>query len=274
VCTGHRTGKRAAQRVPARKEAAMAKTKRLVTVTAGRLVHAVCYTQAMPFDTQKERRAKNKCSTEGRKRLNFIHTYQQCQLWLAANFYSNDLFITLSYSDEHLPSKRKDADKLLSKFLRQLRDFRIAVGDTLKYIRCTHELAGDDGRRLHHHIVINAGEAQRDFELIRSLWVWGDNIDISAIHFSGHYEQDDFLELAQYLTRERNPAAPPTTVGARSWSKSRNLIKPERKSIPVDENYTVDAPPGSFILESDERRNEYGTFKYIKYLLPKRHRRE
>jgi len=224
----------------------------------------------MPYDPPAARRAKQKCSSEARRLMNFNCTWQKCQLMAAANFTSGDLFVTLTYGDGSLPVSRRAADSLLSKFLRQLRSSRRSSGSDLKYIRCTHELAGDGGRRLHHHIVINSVDAQSDWEQILSLWPHGMNVDIRRISGSGHYVHDDFMELAQYLTRERHPSAALTAVGARSWSCSRNLKKPVRSSVMVEDNVTVEAPPGSFVLDTDERRNEWGTYKYIKYLLPDR----
>jgi len=247
----------------------MAKTKRLVTITAGRLVFALCYTQAMSYDTPKDRSKKTKHSSEARRRINFRYAYQKCQLKLATNFCKNDWYITLTYDDAHLPGKRKAADKLVGKFLRQLKEARKKTGDVLKWIRSTHELAGEDGRRLHHHIVLNAVNEYTDIEQIESLWTYG-NVHIQRIGQSEHYLNEDFLELAMYLTGERNPDKTGTTPGSRSWSGSHNLSKPIRESILVEETMTVEAPPGAYILDTDERRNEYGTFKYIKYLLPER----
>jgi len=248
----------------------MRKTKRLTKVTAGRLVFCVCYTQAMPSDSAKTRAEKTKCSSAARKRLNFVHSYEKLQLWLASNFTRSDLYVTLSYSDECLPPGRKAADKVLAKFLRRLGACRKAAGEELKYIKCTQELMDDGSRRLHHHLVINAGDERRDFDLIRSLWEHGDNIDISLVCNSEHYLHDDFLELAMYLARERSPDSPLTSVGRRSWSGSRNLKRWTRESEMVDESATVVAPPGAFILDSDEKQNEFGYFKFLKYLLPER----
>jgi len=248
----------------------MGKTKRLVTLTAGRLVHAVCYTQAMPVDGPRERAKKAQFSSEARKRMNFRCSYEKLQLLTAANFCKRDLFVTLSYDDAHLPASRKAADAEAARFLRRFGDARRRAGEPFKYIRSTQELTDDGGRRLHHHLVINAGAERRDYELIRSLWCCGGNIGIQQICASDHYQHDDFFELAKYLARERDPDAPLTAVGARSWSGSRNLDKPVRESALVDGNLTVEAPPGAFVLDTDERRNEFGTFKYIKYLLPER----
>jgi hypothetical protein len=224
----------------------------------------------MPYDDNVVRRGKHKLSTEARRRINFRCSWEKLMLLLATNFVRNDLYITLTYDDLYLPQSRKAADALLTKFLKSLRRQRMISGDTFYYIKSTHELAGDGERRLHHHVVINATTESRDYETVLSMWPWGSNVDISRISRSEHYIHDDFMELAKYMARERNPDAPYTTVGARSWSGSRNLKKPVRESELVEENITIEAPPGAHILESDELRNEYGTFRYLKYLLPEK----
>ncbi len=256
----------------------MAKTKRLITVTAGRLVFSVCYSQALASDSPQERAAKSKCSSAARKRMNFNTSWQKLQLLLATNFTRRDLYITLTYSDDCLPKSRRDAQLILARFIKQLRAQRRADGEDLRYIYSTQELLDDGGRRLHHHMVVNATIGKRDYELIRSLWKYGDNIEIDAIGDTEYYQYDDFLELACYLARERNPDAPPTAVGARGWTPSTNLKKPKRESVMVEDNITVTAPPGAYVLDTDEKQNEYGYYKYIKYLLPapkqKRQRRK
>jgi len=239
-------------------------------MTAGRLVFYLIYTQAMVWDPPAVRAQKSKISSEGRKKLNFRASWQKLQLLIAANFSKYDLYVTLTYDDAHLPPNRKGADKLASKFLRQLASVRRHAGERLKYVKATHELLDDGGRRLHHHIVINACDVGRDYDLIRSLWSHGVNIDIRPIGGTSYYQRDDFLELSMYLARERDPGRAPVSLGSRSWSCSRGLSKPIRESELVDEGLTVEAPPGAYVLDIDEKRNEYGSFKYIKFLLPER----
>ena len=246
----------------------MAKTKRVIRITAGRLVSIVEYNQAMPYDPPEVRAKKSKHSSLARQKINYRLCYQTCQLFLAANFYRGDLYVTLPYSDDWLPMTRKAANALLAKFIKNLRLARKLTGDTLTYIYSTHELTGDGGRRYHHHLVINAGAERGDYETIKSLWPYGDNVEISKICDTEHYRHDDFLELAMYLTREKNPDAPLTAVGARGWTGSRNLKKPVRHTELVDENLTITIPPNAFIIESEEKVNEFGAFKYIRYLLP------
>jgi len=246
----------------------MGKSKRLITVTAGRLVYCVCYTQALATDSEKVRAAKNKCSSLARQKLNFNAAYKKLQLLICANFNRHDLWITFGFDDVHLPPNRKEAKKIIQKFMDRLRDARSADGEILKYVYAPHELQDDGSRRLHFHLIINATPGQKDYEMIRSLWEWGSNIEIDPLSETAYYHNDDFLEIAQYMVRERDPDAPLTAVGDKGFVGSRNLLKPQRDSDMVEDNLTVMAPPGAYIIDTDEKQNEYGHYKYISYLLP------
>lgn len=241
--------------------------KRIKTVRAGRLVFGVCYSQALAGETAKARAAKSKCSTQARRALNFRAAWQKLRLILAANFGRGDLWITLTYDDDHLPDNRREAKKRMQLFLDRLRAVRKQAGEALKYVYVTEELLDDGGRRLHHHMVMNAGTARRDFELIRSLWTDGSNIEIRRLCEHELYS-DDFLELAQYMCKERNPDAKVYNVGDKCWVSSRNLVRPETNSELVSDNVTIVAPPGARILDQDHKQNEYGSFDYIVYILP------
>ena len=248
----------------------MAKSNRLIKVTAGRLVYAVCYTQAIGGDSPKTRAAKNKCSSLARQKVNFNCAWKKCQLMMATNFSRRDLYITFGFDDNHLPPTRKDGKKIIQKFMDRMRAARRVNGEELKYMYAPHELQDDGSRRLHFHLLVNATEGQKDFELIRSLWEWGDNIEIIQVCDSEHYHNDDFLELAQYFMRERNPDAPLTAVGDKGFVGSRNLSKPTRESELVDDSLTISSPPGAIILDTDCKQNEYGSYRYISYLLPEK----
>lgn len=239
-------------------------------MTAGRLVYGVCYTQAMAADSPRERAEKAKCSSAARQKLNFKAMWKQLQLLLCANFKRHDLWITLGFDDAHLPTNRKACKKIMARFMDRLRARRRADGEELRYVYAIHELQDDGSRRYHFHMVINATSGRADYELIRSLWEWGDNIEISQLSDSEHYGRDDFMEIAQYMVRERNPDADSKViaVGDKGYVGSRNLAKPVRESQLVDDNVTITAPPGAVILDRDERQNGYGCYTYISYLLP------
>lgn len=241
--------------------------KRIKTVRAGRLVIGVCYSQTTAADTQKARAAKSRCSSMARKALNFRAAWQKLRLLLCANVDRGDLWITLGYDDDHLPANRREAKAKMQQLIDRLRIERRKAGEELLYFWNTEELQDDGSRRLHHHLILRAGQQRRDYELIRSLWTCGSNIEIRKL---GEHElySDDFLELAQYFCKERNPDAKAYNVGDKCWVASRNLVRPETKSELVPDNVTIAAPPGARVLDSDHKQNEFGSFDFIVYLLP------
>ena len=238
----------------------MAKSKRLTQIRAGRLVSAVLYTQPMASDEPTVRAAKSKVSSAARQRLNRRASWQKLEGLMAANFDTADLFVTLTYRDESLPPTREAALRCLARFLDALRKQRAARGLSLAYIKNVEHIT-DEGEvgRWHHHLVINS--TGQDYEEIRALWSrWGDNVDFEQLLADG----EDYASRARYMCKERQP------TGRQAWTPSRNLARPQRESELVDDSLTLDAPPGAVILERDQQTNGWGTYVYIKYLLPKR----
>ena len=233
-------------------------------VKAGRLVYGVCYSQPMAHDTPKERAAKTKCSTAARQRLNFRAAWQKLELEIAANFGREDWFITLTYDDENIPLQRDFALCRLSAFIRKVRAQRKQQGEDLKYIHTTEELPDEPGgeKRLHHHMIINAGT--NDKELFESLWTYG-LVHITPLLTASN---DSYEARARYMVKERQPGAYGRKTGLRSWTPSRNLEKPKTTSELVPANVAITAPPGAYILDRHEETNYFGTYSYIKYLLP------
>ena len=140
-------------------------------------------------------------------------------------------------------------------FIKALREHRKARGQELKYIYTTEEKHGE--ARLHHHLVINSTGA--DIEVIRSLWPYGDVVDMEYVG------QRDYETLALYLTKESVTGRP---VGAQMWTASRNLKKPVVRSEYVPNDTMLAVPIGCHIIEKEERVTEFGSYCYIKYRLP------
>jgi len=93
------------------------------------------------------------------------------------------------------------------------------------------------------------------------LWISGSSVDIGRIDTHG------YTELAQYLTKEAREDGSPN--GARTWVPSMGLVHPQRESEWVDDNLTLVAPPGAIVLDADSATmNAFGSYTYIKYLLP------
>ena len=235
-------------------------SKRIKTITGGRLVAGVCYTVGTIRDGAEERTAKSRMSAEAQEHINLRRAWQKLEMLLAANYGPRDLHIVFTYDDDHLPSSRDEANKRLRKMLPQLRKHRKARDQPTKYIYVTEQLSSEGGR-LHHHMVLNG--TGNDIEVLRSLWPYG-QVELERLDVWQGYEA-----LAKYLTKEPREAGR-AEAGARSWTPSVGLNKPEAETETASDHVTLSAPPGAIILARRENHNEYGDYLYIKYLMPEK----
>ena len=227
--------------------------KRHKLIRAGNLVSEVIYTAPQPRDSARVRAEKSKATTEAQKRVNMKTARRKMEMRIAANFDAGDLFVTLTFDNEHLPPKRDGAIDRMRAFLRLLRAARKARGDDLRYI---YVLEGQHGKaRLHFHIFINA-TGPHDSEDIKSLWAYGEDVDIK------HIERDGYFALAEYVTKERKP------VGARSWVCSLNLKQPVIETSFVSDSARLQVTHGAFVIEREEKETGEAGFQYVKYWLP------
>ena len=234
----------------------MATTKTKKIIHAGALVVEAVYPRCSRSDSPKVRGAKQKASSAAQQRMNNIYSYQKLELMLAANFRPGDLVITLTSDDGHLPKDRKQAVLQLKYFRSQLVKLRKDAGQDLLMIWSTEHKHGDG--RWHHHIVINStGE---DYEAIRRLWIYGDNIEIKPLRVDS---EKNYASLARYMAKEEREK-----LGLRSWSYTRNCRKPEVETFAVEADTQLQAPKGSTVLEEHSERTEFASYKVIKYLAP------
>lgn len=235
----------------------MAKERRKIII-AGRMWMAVQYSTIHTQNQAAKREARLQISTPARESLNAKLSWQKLMLVLAANFTRRDLVVTLTYRDGCLPLHREDANRILSNFIKALRNDRRARGIPAVYVRITEGY--HSGGRLHHHLIINStGE---DFDLIRQLWhKHGDNVGFEQFGLDGPER------WAKYLTKEPREKGR-RHVGDRTWTTSRGMKKPETYYCYVSENEALLPPKGSKITDKTECSNSYGRFCHMMALLP------
>lgn len=234
----------------------MAKNKTKKIIHAGALVVEAIYPRVTVKDSNKVRAAKKKASSEAQKRMNRIYSYQKLELLLAANFVPGDLVITLTCDNDHLPTTKKEAVSQLKYFRQKLSAMRKKKGQELVAVWCTEHKHGDG--RWHHHMVINA--TGDDFDAIRKLWIYGDNVEITKLRIEG---DKNYESLARYMAKEE-----PEKLGQRSWSYTRNCNKPEIETFRVEDDTQIQAPSGATVLSEVSERTADSYYKIIKYLEP------
>lgn len=231
--------------------------KRRKTIRAGRLVWDITYTVPRPNANTAQRKRIREVTEEQIQRTNANTAQRKLEMLMATNFDDTDLVLTVTYRDADLPDSADVTRKHLGKVFSQMRAYRKARGlPDLKYIYVLEGRHGD--HRPHAHIIINA--AGGDLELMRSLWIWGDDIQLNYIRERGY---DGW---AGYLTKERREAS---LNGKKQFVGSRNLARPVTTYAWVDDGTTVDAPPGAQVLDEGGGRNEIASCRFVKYLMPK-----
>lgn len=231
--------------------------KRRKTIRAGRLVWDIAYTVPRPNASKQERKRIREVTEEQIQRTNANTAQRKLEMLMATNFDEGDLVLTVTYRDADLPDSADVTRKHLGKVFAQMRAYRKARGlPDLKYIYVLEGRHGD--HRPHAHIIINA--AGGDLELMRSLWIWGDDIQLNYIRERGY---DGW---AGYLTKERREAS---LNGKKQFVGSRNLARPVTTYAWVDDGTTVDVPPGAQVLDEGGGRNEIASCRFVKYLMPK-----
>lgn len=229
--------------------------KRYKEERAGRLVRCVCYTAPLPRDNEKTRAEKSKITSAARAKINLRYSWQKCRLKLAANFEAGDLFVTLTYDNDHLPANRQEAVRCIRKWIKSVRTEYRRYDVKLKYLYCTESRHGEG--RYHHHVVMNRTE--RADEVLQALWSYG-FVHIQSIDDQG------FEELSRYFTKEAADSG--RKVGQRAWTASLNLKEPEVTSMFVPDNFSLSLPPGCRLIENPTMRNYFGEYAYLEYLTP------
>lgn len=231
--------------------------KRRKTIRAGRLVWDITYTVPRPNANTAQRKRIREVTEEQIQRTNANTAQRKLEMLMATNFDEGDLVLTVTYRDADLPDSADVTRKHLGKVFAQMRAYRKARGlPDLKYIYVLEGRHGD--HRPHAHIIVNATGG--DLELMRSLWIWGDDIQLNYIRERGY---DGW---AGYLTKERREAS---LNGKKQFVGSRNLARPVTTYEWVDDGTTVDAPPGAQVLDEGGGRNEIASCRFVKYLMPK-----
>lgn len=240
----------------------MAKNKTRKIITAGLLVVEAIYPRVDRRDKERVRAAKHKASSEAQKRMNAIHSFQKLELGLAANYRAGDLWVTVTYDDEHLPRTRSEAKRRFAYFLQKLNAERRKRGqEAIVFWNSEHKHKHEDywqDRRWHHHFALNA--TGDDYDLIRRLWTYGSNIEIRKLKLDKDYT---FEALARYMCKEA-----PDKVGQHCWSCTRNAKKPEVETVRVEDDAQLQIPRGALKLMNESGEGIYAKWRVIKYLAP------
>ena len=255
----------------------MAKT--LKRIDAGGIQIAALYKRCSPQDSERQRAAKRQASSAAQRRMNQIYSYQKLELMLAKNFPrpGTGLWVTLTHDDAHMPGSRKETQLRFKYFMQKLRAARKAAGLKEPVVFWAPEILTSESGRWHQHVVMDS--TGRDYELIRSCWIYGSEIEIRKLGLPEPGEDlpkwwdpdtdepgNYFRMVAKYMTKElRECQEYETKPGLHGWSCTRNARRPELDTMTVPDDYELTAPEGCTVMLDDSHSTEWSSYRVIKY---------
>ena len=197
-------------------------------------------------ETGKE---KKKGSSQKQKNLNDKNSKRRFVQIANSNFNEEDLHISATYNEAHLPTTLEEAEKNVHNYLNRVkRRMKKVTGQDLKYMLVTEytpqeqegqltleglEDKGTKAVRIHHHIIINGGLSREDLELMWSTTRinWNKAQDpkyrrevdfIGFVNCDRLQPNENGIEgLVNYINKRKK--------GCKKWSGSQNLKKPKVK---------------------------------------------
>lgn len=157
-----------------------------------------------------------KDNSKAQKNLNDKNARKYLTRLLNTNFSTNDIWITLTYTDENIPSDIEEAIKNVNNYIRRINYERKKKGlPNAKYIYVTEWIEGKDNKkatRCHHHLVM---DGMLDMDNIESKWKLGKRNETRRL------DKDEYglTGMAEYITKEPQ--------GKKRWCSSMNLEQPK-----------------------------------------------
>lgn len=163
-----------------------------------------------------KRAKKEKDIRQSQTNLNDKNTKKHLIRLVNTNFTKQDIWITLTYQNGHLPADIEQAKKDMQNYIRRLKRY-IKKNELpeLKYVYVTEYQDADNKKkkRVHHHMICNFA----DRDVAEELWNGGGRTQTRRL------QPDDFgfEGLARYIAKDKSE----TTI--KRYTPSRNLKQPK-----------------------------------------------
>ncbi len=200
------------------------------------------------YNVQAQRNLKDKAARKN------------CERLINANFTSQDIWITLTYTDRNLPKSMEEALENMQRYIKRINYRRKKKGmGPARYIYVT-EWSKDEKNsiRCHHHVVMDGDLTMDEVEKV---WKLGRRNETRRLD----YDENGLSGLARYITKDPQ--------GKKRWCASKNLKKPKerknhqqfgpKKVEKMARSYEdavkmiKDAAPGCWFKSLDTRYNEF-----------------
>lgn len=188
-------------------------------------------------------------SSEAKIKRNEQEAVKQLARIINCNFQKGDLFITLKYIDDKLPSEYEHHRKVGAEFIRKLRNAeKKAEREMGIYIMVNANWSPKRNApaRLHHHLIIK----DTSIDTIREVWEQYGTVSVEVLD-----NRADHSDLAAYLIANVKPE----TAGQRRYTKARGMDKPiYTEPVEVDDPEGIRPEKDAVIKAYETAQDEEG----------------
>lgn len=194
----------------------------LKEITAGEQFEIEIYPQFRKMDdVPKEGRKVVKDNNKAQKNLNDKNARKYVERLINKNFNDRDIWLTLTYDDDHLPPDG-DIDaaiKNMQKYIRRVNYQRGKRGlPNAKYIYVT-EYDPDAEIRWHHHIIM---DGMMDMDIVEKCWKQASRNEVRRLQ----KDENGLSGMSRYMVKEKK-----RIKSEKRWNSSQGLQEPDVKIV-------------------------------------------
>lgn len=169
---------------------------------------------------RRGRRSLGKPTSEAQEVINERHAKMHFKRMADANFVEGrDQLLHLTFDEPHKPATRRECKRIVDNFLRRVKrawEKRGASdGGASLSLRYLYVIEGEDGHRLHVHMLITGGLT---LATVKELWGRAEVLHLDTLQAG----KNGYEALSVYLNKQGR-----LSDGEHRWYGSRNLVKPD-----------------------------------------------
>lgn len=187
----------------------------LKEIRSGEQLEIEIYPQFTRLEDVPEEGKKKKDNREAQKNLNDKNARKYLERLINHNFDNRDIWITLTYDEEHLPSDMGEAQKNMQNYVRRINYQRKKRG--LKNAKYVYVTEVTEKGRCHHHIVM---DGDMELETVERCWKFGGRNELRRLQ----KDENGLSGVANYIVKEKQ-----RKKSEKRWSSSHGLKEPEVK---------------------------------------------
>lgn len=168
-----------------------------------------------------EGRRVKRDNDKAQRNLNDKNARKYVERLINQNFSNGDLWLTLTYDDEHLPPDG-DIDaaiKNVQKYIRRVNYQRKKRGlNNCKYVYVT-EYNPNEKIRWHHHLVM---DGDMDMDTVEACWQQGSRNEVRRLR----KDENGLTGMANYIVKEKQ-----RVKSEKRWNSSQGLVNPDVRVV-------------------------------------------